>query len=352
MGMSDNVFVRELVVINYSMDENDPLLAHQIEAVRSLSQSFSKVTVITSRRGEGKVPLNVDVIDLKWGQRTTIGNLYNFLRLVIPLISRRNVVVFSHMTDVQAAIIAPFARLLGVPHFQWYAHKTLSKYLKWSSLWVNGIITSTPGSCPISGNKVTSIGQALIPKSFDFILRDKNELSRALHIGRFDPSKNIDLIGETCAKILAEGLPLTFTQIGNSSTLKSKTYASGFQDKYEVFINKKVFILMPSIPRYEIVNYMRLNDFFIHAYEGSLDKTLIEATLSGLPVITLNPEYRAEFGTWSQKRSPSLYDEFQAVKNLQISDLQRELLRRRKECENNHSLENWTRKLVAILINE
>jgi len=342
---------QNLVVINYSMDENDPLLAHQIEAVRSLSQFFSRVTVITSHRGKGDLPSNVHVVDLSWRRKSSVHNAFNFLRLALPQITRRNTVLFSHMTDVQAALVAPFARIFGVRHYQWYAHKTLSKYLKWSSLWVNGIITSTPGSCPISGNKVTAIGQALNPDSFKFILKGENQMTKALHIGRFDPSKNLDLIIQTIEEILTDGMPVTFTQIGNPTTPTSTVYALSIQTKYQKLLSNKKITIIPSIPRNEITNFMRMNDFFIHAYMGSLDKTLIEATLSGIPVLTLNPEYRVEFGTWSKINNPTLHDEFQALKNLSHDELQVELIKRRKHCESAHSLENWTRKLVDIFVN-
>ena len=331
------------------MNENDPLLAHQIEAVRSLSQSYSQVTVITSYRGSGLLPSNVVIKDLKWNQRSAAGNALNFLRVILPLIIRRHVVIFSHMTDVQAALIAPIARILGVKHYQWYAHKTLSRYLKWSRVWVNGIITSTSGSCPITGKKVFPIGQAVIPESFEFNARQVNEFTKALHVGRFDPSKNIYLLAETCVKISENGTPITFTQIGNPTTDLAKRYAKSFEIEYADLIEKQVILVESSIPRAEITNHMAANDFFIHAYVGSLDKTLIEATLSGLPVITLNPEYQSQFGTWSGLTNPSLFHEYIALKNFGIFEVNVELERRRLICESEHSLENWTRKLTSIL---
>jgi hypothetical protein len=338
-----------LLVINYSMNENDPLLSHQIEAVRSLSRSFSHVMVITSFLGPGLWPSNVTVKDLKWSQRSVAGNALNFLRVTLPLIIRRDVVIFSHMTDVQAALIAPVARILGVKHYQWYAHTTLSRYLRWSRMWVNGIITSTSGSCPITGKKVFPIGQAIIPESFGFIARQGNKLTKALHVGRFDPSKDIYLLAETCRKISENGIPISFTQIGDPTTDLAKRYAKSFELEYADLIEDQVILVRPSILRSEIVSYMAVNDFFIHAYVGSLDKTLIEATLSGLPVITLNPEYQSQFGTWSGLTNPSLYSEYIALKNFGISELNIELERRRLICESEHSLENWTRKLTTIL---
>jgi hypothetical protein len=342
-------YPRKLLVINYSMNENDPLLSHQIEAVRSLSRTFSQVMVITSNLGPALLPSNVTVKDLKWSQRSVAGNTFNFFRVILPLIIRRDVVIFSHMTDVQAALIAPVAKILGVKHYQWYAHATFSRYLKWSRVWVNGVITSTSGSCPIAGKKVFPIGQAIIPESFEFIARQQNKLTKALHVGRFDPSKNIHLIAETCIMISKNETPITFTQIGNPTTDLARRYAKSFELEYADLIENQVIMVKPSILRTEIASYMAANDFFIHAYVGSLDKTLIEATLSGLPVITLNPEYQSQFGTWSGLTNPNLYSEYMALKNLDTAELNIELERRRLVCEREHSLENWTGKLTTIL---
>lgn len=338
-----------LIVINYTLNENDPLLAHQIDVVRLLSQSFSQVTVITGYRGSGELPSNVKVKDLKWNKKSTVGNALNFLYAIMPFIIKRNVVIFSHMTDVQAALIAPIARILGVRHYLWYAHTTLSKYLKWSRVWVNGIVTSTSGSCPITGENVFPIGQGIIPESFEFNSRQANELIRAVHVGRFDPSKNIYLLAETCAKISEGGTPIIFTQIGNPTTDLAKRYVKSFELEFADEIERFEILIEPSVTRSEIASHLAKNDFFIHAYVGSLDKTLIEATLSGLPVITLNPEYQSQFGTWSGLVNPSLLSEYMALKKLSTHEVNIELERRRIMCEREHSLENWTQKLTRIL---
>ncbi len=69
-------------------------------------------------------------------------------------------------------------------------------------------------------------------------------------------------------------------------------------------------------------NTVRLQtyDCFIHSFQGSLDKTIVEATFLGLPVITINNEYRNIFGSWNltnKGMNNSLKDEAQLLLNLE-----------------------------------
>ena len=82
---------------------------------------------------------------------------------------------------------------------------------------------------------------------------------------------------------------------------------------------------------------------------GSLDKTLIEATLSGLPVVTTNPEYLENFGSWIGSDGSSLKEEFLALLTYTRDELANELKRRRDIAANHHSLENWAKQVNQLL---
>ncbi len=349
-----NIFesCNDLVVINFSMDENDPLLSHQIEAVRALAQFFRKVYVITGHRGTGSIPDNVTVFDLQWNHRNSFWNFLNFYFVAFRVVFKSNMIIFSHMTDVQAALISPFVRIRGNRHYLWYAHKSFSKYLRWSSFWVNGIVTSTPGSCPAGGEKTFPIGQALRLESFEYTPKLNSPINCAIHVGRFDPSKDLYGIAENFIELRNRGFNVNFTQVGDPSTQVARSYEQSFRKHYNDYIQAGVFSIKSSLPRRQIAEELRNQDFFVHAYLGSLDKTLIEATLVGLPVVTLNEEYQSLFGTWSNSRKPTLVDEFEALNNLSKIELENELLKRRLYAERNHSLANWTTSLISILYQE
>ena len=87
------------------------------------------------------------------------------------------------MTSIQSTFISPLTRVLRIRHYLWYAHTSNNIYLQISRALTNGIITSTPGSCPIKGRKVYPIGQAVDSKVFNWdssFVRNKKESKNEL----------------------------------------------------------------------------------------------------------------------------------------------------------------------------
>lgn len=339
-----------LLVINHVMDDSDPYLSHQAEVVRLLAEKFQEICVITGRIGNHSAPPNVRVISSHWVPGHGFRNLIRFICVIAPkLFSREHKVIFSHMADLQAAVIAPFVRLVGKRHFLWYAHSYKSVYLSWASIWINGVISSTGGSCPIQNGKVTLIGQSVNPKMFP--ARDSTKLNKNLlvHVGRLDRSKNIDLLIQATISIQKLNSGARLTLIGSSANVESSDYLSELTTSYGLEIDAGTVSFIPSIPREKLSAALREFDIFIHAYEGSLDKTLIEATFSLMPVITINPEYASIFGTWSNLPSPTLYQEYLALNAMSNSEISKQLHRRFNIAKSSHSSDQWIQKLSEIL---
>ena len=122
-------------------------------------------------------------------------------------------------------------------------------------------------------------------------------------------------------------------------------YAMQIKRKY----SNSSITFTPAIKREGVPEALSEHDIFVHAYRGSLDKTLIEATLVGLPVITVNKAYIEEFGSWSSGNSFTLKQEFLAFQNFDEKLRSEELSRRYQYAVSNHSLKIWSEKLTEIL---
>jgi len=342
--------MKNLLVINFAMDLSDPLLSHQAIAVDELSPFFNHIYVVTGRKGIFASAQNITVHSCEWKPGKNLRNVFFFLVTTLKiLVTERIQVVFSHMTDAQSALIAPITKLIRTPHYLWYAHKHYSHYLKWSSLWVDGIVTSTQGSCPITGKKVATIGQGVDTELFAFADHRLISNMRLLHIGRFDRSKRIHEIIAAVASIRETHSHVTFTQIGSPASVAAQAYARQVEVESKNGVSSGCVEFLPSVPRSQIPSIFSNFDIFIHAYDGSLDKTLIEATLSGLPVVTTNQEYIQIFGTWADSKNASLLAELDVLLQIDSSALGAELSRRRQIAEINHSLSAWVKKLNTIL---
>ena len=330
------------------MDLNDPIFPHQAQAVARLSSIYNKITVITSKSGEYEAIPNVEVISLDWQQESKLRNIYRLFRQFLPLL-KEDFVLFSHMTEVQSALVSPITKILGVKHYLWYAHKSRSIYLRWCHYWVDAIITSTPGSCPITSPKVIVIGQAIDPEVFTFHPPSNFDRIQALHIGRFDPSKNLRLICETCRAMGAKGFVIEFTQYGEPSNLSARRAATDLGLEFRAEIDSGQINFKAPVVHSQIPSILREFNLFLHAFDGSLDKTLVEATMAGLPVATLNVEYLQIFGRWGAGVDFGLQSEIYAITGMPRETFAKELMRRRKLAVECHSIENWVSQLVKIL---
>jgi glycosyltransferase involved in cell wall biosynthesis len=332
------------------MDPKDPLLSHQYEAVYSLSKNFEKITVVTGKIGEIEPNSKVQIFSTEWTPGKHWGNLRRFFSISIPIVIKgRFGSVFFHMTDLQCALLAPMIRMRGKKQYLWYAHTFKSKYLMFASWWVTNIITSTSGSCPISGLKVKPIGQAIDDVKFAALPFGDLNLSKLIHIGRFDKSKNIQLLISSAREIRSTYPEVQLTLIGSPANLESRNWARDLLAETKSEIEAGWLIFKKSIPRELFRSEVAQNGCFFHGYTGSLDKTLVESTMLRVPVVTINPEYLAIFGTWGASTGINLAGEYNALRSMSQLEIEGELDRRLQIAKREHSLNHWVKELSCLL---
>ncbi len=343
-----------LLVINYAMDEKHQVFSHQIDLVNKLASHFDSVTVLTGHVGVCRISDNVRVINFEWVEGKHILSLFKFLRIFIKTIRiERYSVLFSHMTSIHSAFVSPITKLVRLKHYLWYAHTSNSLHLRVSNLFINGIITSTSGSCPLVGTKIYPIGQSIDKSKFEKSQQINYPIKHLIHIGRLDPSKNVDLIIKTVEYLRKTQPDLTLEIVGSPSTESYIEYAQNLTSKFSSTQYNSWLKFNTYIPRSEIPKLLRAKDGFIHAFQGSLDKVLLEATFSGLPVITINTEYLKIFGSWgfgnSQTTKVTIENESIELFNMPVRELRNEIAKRYDIAILNHESILWTERLVAIL---
>jgi glycosyltransferase involved in cell wall biosynthesis len=347
-----------LIIMNYAMDSEDPVFSHQVGVVRMLASRFNSIDVITNRINMSEnLPLNVRVHTTEWksGQ-----NLRNIFRLVHVFSSMKKVKVgtpiFSHMTEVQSVFITPWAWWWRAPHFLWYAHTTKSIFLKFNSFFVKGIFTSTPGSCPLKGEKVHAIGQGIdksiflkMAKPFDSFRIPSGSI-RGIHVGRIDKSKRIEEIIESTL-VARSDIFKEMTFVGEPSA-ENVDYLEQLKRKYSFLLQAGKLHFVGRIKRKELPKFLQDSDLFIHAFQGSLDKSLLEATMAGIPVVTSNREYIQLFGSWGKIETYSniaLQEELEAFLKSEAVKIETRIAIRQKQVASDHSLESWVNRLVNLI---
>jgi glycosyltransferase involved in cell wall biosynthesis len=346
---------KHLLILTYEMDELSQVFSHQIGIVNELSKSFDKVTVLTGKIGSYNVSPNVRVYSSDWQSGKWISSTTKFLSVFLKLlVSNRFTVIFSHMTSVQAALISPITRVLRIKHLLWYTHTSDNFALRVCNLFTNGILTATAGSCPLSGSKVHVIGHSIDTKIFKRKSTLNFPISSFVHVGRFDPSKNIRLIIETLQSLRVTKNDINFTTVGVPSGEANTNYYQNIISEFDRDKGSSWLTFNNSVPRQMLPNFLNNYDCFIHAFNGSLDKAVLEATFIGLPVVTINDEYKKIFGSWdknNRSKKYTLLEEVNFLLSLTNGELRAELDRRYQIAQKDFELEGWAKRVITVMGN-
>lgn len=354
--------MRKLLVFAYAFNRNSQVFSHQVDVINGFRYSFDEVVVMSPdvnildvSKSENVFKHShsvLSVIELKFNKGHSILNSLQLLRSTLKLLRNSKIdSVFYFMVETYAAVLGPIFSIKRVPQVLWYAHANKSKTLMFASIFMKFICSSTRGSMPLKSKKVRLLGQMVDENLFMTDHRVKlREPLNLIHIGRLDPSKRpLDIINASMEISSKYDVKLTF--VGAPTTQDGKVQLDKIKIDFTEFINRGQLCFLPAVSRDRILEILRCSDIFVHAFRGSLDKTLVEATMACTPVATINGEYLMEFGQWSA-RSSSLSDEICAI--IEMSDEERfvELLRRREIAVRKHSFSQWSQKMQKILLME
>jgi len=360
--------MRRLLIFAYAFDETSQVFSHQIGVIQSLTQHFDQVVVIAAKVDEKELQtyssdphsknriiiIQVDLSRVSSQFRT----LQKYLSLILFLRKLSFDAVFYFMTETSVVLFGTFFKVRRIRQVLWYAHAHKSLRLIIASLFVDLICSSTEGSMPLKSKKIRLIGQMVDEKMFQYSPKILSKDLTLIHYGRFDKSKNIGILIQVVQELLALNLEVRLRVIGSPSNQSSDSYQKQIIETYGKTISTGRVEILPACLRSQLSLHLEKSDIFLHAFHGSLDKSLVEATLVGVPVVTLNQEYLREFGPWyktSDRNSVDLLEflvhEVLTVVSMDISSLHAELLRRYKIALENHSLSNWNVKMKNLLLN-
>jgi len=359
--------MRRLLVFAYAFNRNSQVFSHQADIIEKLSQFFDQTIVVVADIGEvergtyssdfdssDKIVVIEAIIDKSFSIQKNFETIFTLIRNFQQLKFES---VFYFMTETSAAIFGLYFRIRRVRQVLWYAHAHLPKRLLFASLLMNKICSSTKGSIPIKQNKVILLGQMVDTNLFAYSPKPIFSSLSLVHFGRFDKSKNILILMKVVQKVEKRRPKTKLTLIGSPSSNHGLSYQREVLKQFEAELERGVIHILPAFKRSELPLQLKNYDIFVHAFQGSLDKTLVEATLMGMPTVTLNTEYLNEFGTWSEKKprdfmSPEdfLENEIDLITSLDKSILFKELEKRYKTAKSKHSLDNWIRGITQVLI--
>ena len=335
------------------MDEEDQLLSHQAEIVNLIAREYDHVSVLTGRIGKVTIPSNVTLKSYNWVRGKKISNIFNLIKSYILIKKSNDIsIIFSHMTLMQSLLLLPLTKFQRVRHYLWYAHKSKNIYLQFSARLFDGLITSTRDSCPVKNVRVYPIGQTINADKFTPKKLIDYPIIKLIHIGRFDPIKNISEIIRVVDKSRAHFPNLTLDIIGSASSISSKKYEQEVKSQFVHSTTQGWLKFFPGVHREEIPYLLEKSHAFIHSCNAALDKVILEANLSNVPVVTSNEEFIKSFGSWTENtnlKDINLLDELNAALNTSKSELEKIVKQRYQETMANHELRGWTTRLLEVI---
>jgi len=341
------------------MDIDHPTLGHARRIADELESRVDEINIVTFGITAPSLDGKREFVH-KVNGSLRILRLINFIAIFCKILLDQRVrgtkpVVFLHMTDFIALPAAIICKIFRLKIFLWYAHKSPTRWIWHGRRLLNGVFTSTPGSVPKQLLPAECLGQSIDTKAF-FFSKKSFKSNRMVHVGRLDPIKRIDLLLRAFITLRNKGCVDISLDLFGSTSDSSGPYRGFLQS---IILENRLeshVRCLGALPHSQVASTLSNYDLFIHAYMGSLDKAILEATSMGIPVITTNEEYIKTFGKWSialETKDDSelrfIVDEFDSLVKLSETALESELLRRAEIVAQHHGINAWSSKLVNSL---
>lgn len=288
-----------VLIINFEMDENSPVLAWQAQIACELAQRCEFVTVLTQQPGGRFSPLpnmHVEAVPKRpWRVPRRLGGLWLMNQRVYHLCRRYQIdVCFIHMAAEWSYRLCLTFRLLGIPTLVWYAHGTVSTRLRLAHWCATRMVTSTPEGLRLTSSKVRVIGQGVNTDLFNLPTETSVDRTDIVYVGRISRRKRVEVLIEAinCLRQLAPDSPLCLKVVGPLLTpddliydveLRTKIWNLGLQGRIEMV----GFVPQQYTPDLYRKAFLHLNV----SRTGSMDKTVVEALACGCPVLTSNEAF-------------------------------------------------------------
>jgi glycosyltransferase involved in cell wall biosynthesis len=343
--------MRSLVFVTQEVDPAHPALAATIPKIAALSRRVDRIAVLSAGEVPGVLPANCVVHT--FGASTKVERGLRFSRALASELARaRPLAVVAHMCPIYAVLAAPLARPVGVPVLLWYTHWHESPTLKLAGRVSNAILSVDRRSVPLDKADVRAIGHGIDLSEFECRAHPAGPALRLLALGRYSPSKGLDVILRALRRSVDAGLDAQLVAHGPTlSDLERRHLAELERLVHELRLDERVRLEGP-VPRSEVAGLLAASDALVNNMRaGAPDKVVYEAAAACLPVLASNPvfdEFLPDELRFEREDPASLADRlawFAARTTDERGALGRSLHER---VVRNHSVEHWADQVVAV----
>ncbi len=265
------------------------------------------MSVICLREGKHSLPPNVRIYSL--GKEHGAGRITRLVRFLrsIRLLRDEYDAVFVHMNPEYVVLGGRFWRKQHKRVSLWYAHKSVTRWLRRAVPYADEIFTSSASGFRLQSPKVHIVGQGIDTELFKPAMHVENIELRIVTMGRIAHSKNLIEMLRVLDELHARGEKFSFKIIGEADA-SEEAYRDSLLAEIEKRPYKEKVKLLGAMPHAALPKALGDADVFINlSTTGSMDKAVLEALASGVPAFTINEAYREllqPFGLFLQTMEP------------------------------------------------
>ncbi len=312
----------KLLICTQAVDRNDPVLGFFHRWIEEFAKNCESVTVICLREGEHDLPDNVRVFSL--GKESGVSRLKYLLRFYKFIWrERKNYdTVFVHMNPEYVVLGGWLWRLLGRRVGLWYTHRSVDLKLRIASIFSQEIFTASRDGFRLLRNKnVHVMGHGIDSDMF----KNPHGLNTKFHhplrlvsVGRITPIKNLETAISAVALLRDCGVSAHLTLVGEPAAVGDEAYAAKLREQVESLNLTKEVSFVGSVPHAKIAEQYWENDIAINLCPtGGLDKAVLEAMASGLPVLVANAGFTGYLSVYKDKLLFSYKDPYNLAGKLE-----------------------------------
>lgn len=281
-----------LLVCTQRVNKNDPILGFFHRWLIEFAEHCDSVEVICLEAGSYDLPRHVRVHSLgkELGAGSRLKYTWRLFRYAFSLRHEYDA-VFIHMNPQYVVLLGWFWRLLKKRTLLWYSHRATSLWLRLGVLMADQVFSTTPHAMQIKTPKVQFVGHGIDTEYFSLTVAPANNEWRLVYVGRIAPIKRIELIIETYKHLRAQGQPVGLELIGAADSEQTD-----YQEKLKAMIPDDLHdhvVWQGSVPHHALASHLAKAQVLINTSPtGGMDKTVLEAMSTGVPVVVTNEAYR------------------------------------------------------------
>jgi glycosyltransferase involved in cell wall biosynthesis len=282
-----------LVFVTQQVDPRHPALAATVPMLRALAAQVDEVVVLADRALPGVLPENCRV--RSFGASRQAGRGAKFESALAAELAHRPkpAAVVAHMCPIYAVLAAPLARPLGVKVLLWYTHWNVSRTLRLAERVSSAVLSVDRRTFPLDSPKVRGIGHGIDLDEFACVdAEPAHEDLRALALGRYSPSKGLEVVLRAARLGLDDGLDLRLEVYGPALNAEERAHRVELERLAEELELGRRVKLGHAVLRSEVPDLLSRADVLVNNMRaGATDKVVYEACAACTPAIASNPAF-------------------------------------------------------------